>query len=63
MKYNVTYSAISVGSVDVEADSPEEAFDLAKEKAKESAGYHDHLELDWPPSEANDGNNTTKDGS
>lgn len=52
-EYCITYSAISVGAVYIEADSSDEAFDLAKEKAEESAGLHDHLELDYPPQEVN----------
>jgi len=36
MKYRVTYTAISVGSLDVEADSMEEALSLAKGMAVEA---------------------------
>ena len=53
MKYNVTYTISEVGSVDVEADDPDEAMDIARETVadNETYGNPDHIEFDYPPLE------------
>ena len=46
MKYNITYTVSEVGSIDVEADDPDEAMDLAREEADTWGA--DHVEFDRP---------------